>query len=74
MYLVLPSSIQKGKIVFFFSMKKVHVTILLLNTYSEEVSRFLKGLCADPKVDCYDLMTAITGIYDSIRSFHIGAT
>ncbi|KAL7603957.1 hypothetical protein Lser_V15G20798 [Lactuca serriola] len=27
----------------------------------EEVSRFLKGLCADPKVDCYDLMSAITG-------------
>ncbi|KAL8199501.1 hypothetical protein R6Q57_013069 [Mikania cordata] len=31
------------------------------NPKGEDVSRFLKALCADPKVDCYDLMTALTG-------------
>nr|XP_043616604.1 triacylglycerol lipase 2 [Erigeron canadensis] len=31
------------------------------NPKGDEVGRFLKVLCADPKVDCYDLMSAITG-------------
>ncbi|KAJ0694362.1 putative triacylglycerol lipase [Helianthus annuus] len=31
------------------------------NPKGDDVSRFLKGLCADPKVDCYDLMSALTG-------------
>ncbi|KAI3776867.1 hypothetical protein L1987_46657 [Smallanthus sonchifolius] len=31
------------------------------NPKGEDVGRFLKALCADPKVDCYDLMSAITG-------------
>ncbi|XP_071710112.1 triacylglycerol lipase 2-like isoform X2 [Rutidosis leptorrhynchoides] len=31
------------------------------NPKGDDVDRFLKGLCADPKVDCYDLMSSITG-------------
>lgn len=26
------------------------------------VDAFLKSLCADPRIDCYDLMTALTGL------------
>nr|GEX24115.1 triacylglycerol lipase 2-like [Tanacetum cinerariifolium] len=31
------------------------------NPKGDNVSRFLKGLCADPKVDCYNLMNSLTG-------------
>ncbi|XP_076932341.1 triacylglycerol lipase 2-like [Bidens hawaiensis] len=51
---VLAAKVFVGEITIVFGLAE-------FNPKGEDVDRFLKGLCADPKVSCYDLMTAITG-------------
>lgn len=75
-YLVLQNSIQKGKLALYkilqvkllimYSLIDHKVLLLILTIfliiYREAVANFLKALCVGSGIDCYDLLTAVTGI------------